>query len=84
MSFRNGIIQNPIATDGFSITPNDSTALTNIAVGIYVGGAGDLKVDTKAGTALTFVGVAAGTFLPIAVTKVYATGTTATNIIGLR
>ncbi len=54
--------------------------------GLYVGGAGNVKVDMRFnGTGITFSGVVAGTVLPIQVTKVYSTanGTTATNIVAL-
>lgn len=50
---------------------------------LYIGGAGDVKVDmAESGTAVTFVGVAAG-ILPISVRRVYDTDTTATDIVGL-
>jgi hypothetical protein len=52
---------------------------------VFVGGAGNLKVDMADGTTVTFTGVAAGTLLPIQVKKIYAAanGTTATNIVVL-
>jgi hypothetical protein len=50
---------------------------------LYVGGYGDVKVDTVGGDTVTFVGVNGGTFFPLQVLKVYATGTTATNIIAI-
>ena len=67
---------------GAAVTPNDSTDLTNEGT-LYIGGAGDLKVDTLGGSTLTFVGLAAGSFFPIPVKRVYATGTDATDIIVL-
>ena len=69
--------------DGFSITPSDGSSLSVTTRGIYVGVAGDLKVVTAGGTTLTFVGLAAGVIHPLRVTKVFATGTSATDIIGL-
>jgi hypothetical protein len=50
---------------------------------LYVGGAGDLRVITSGGDDVTFYGVEAGSFLPVSVLKVWATGTTATNILAL-
>lgn len=50
---------------------------------LYVGGEGNLSVTTASGTTATFVGLLAGTFIPINVTRVNATGTTATNIIAI-
>ena len=52
---------------------------------LYVGGEGDVVVEMESGSKVTFAGVAAGSFLPIQVTKVYsiADGTTASNILAL-
>lgn len=50
---------------------------------VYVGGAGDLKVDMADGSTVTLEGVLAGSILPIQVSKIYATGTSATNIHAL-
>jgi hypothetical protein len=50
---------------------------------LYVGGTGDVKVDLVGGeTAVTFKTVPVG-FLDVHVTKVYRTGTTATNLVAL-
>jgi hypothetical protein len=65
-----------------AVTPNNSVDLTEVTRALYIGGAGDVKVDIGA-TAITFVGVAAGSLLPIRVTRVYATGTTASSIVAL-
>ena len=68
----------------FAVTPNDTTDLANYARSLYVGGAGTVVVDSPAGdTTISFVGVAAGTILPICVKRVRATNTTATNIVAL-
>jgi len=50
---------------------------------LYIGTAGDLKVETVAGDEVTFVGVNTGAFFPVHVRKVFATGTSASNIIAL-
>tara|TARA_R100000655_G_scaffold1110_8_gene4482 strand:- start:3480 stop:3947 length:468 start_codon:yes stop_codon:yes gene_type:complete len=50
---------------------------------LYVGGSGNIKLDTSSGSTLTFNGLNAGTFVPVQTVKVYNTGTTATNIIAL-
>ena len=71
------------AKDAFAITGNDSTDLTTSTRGIYIGGAGNLKVDMVSGNTVTFTGVLAGVVYPIRARRVYATGTTATGIIGL-
>ena len=70
-----------------AVTPNDSTDLTVQPRGIYVGGAGDVVVQmlnaSNAIADVTFVGVAAGSLLPIRPTRVKATSTTATNIVAV-
>jgi hypothetical protein len=43
-----------------------------------------VAVTTEDGTTLTFTGVQAGSVLPVKVTKVLSTGTTATTIAGFR
>ena len=50
---------------------------------LYVGVTGDVKVKTVAGNDVVFTGVPAGSFMPIQVDQVFATGTTATNIVAL-
>jgi hypothetical protein len=50
---------------------------------IYIGGSGDLDVTTAGGDRVTFFGLLAGQFVPVQVIKVWATGTSATNIIAL-
>lgn len=78
MSFNDGP-----GTGGVAITPNDTTKLEQTARGIYVGGEGDISVLTPDGDTLLFVGVLAGGVLPIAARRVNATGTTATNLVGV-
>lgn len=50
---------------------------------IYVGGAGDMVVTMWDGAVLTFVGIGAGSILPIRARTIAMTGTTATAIIAL-
>ena len=50
---------------------------------LYVGVAGDLKVETIGGDVVTFVGVVAGSFIPVQVRKVYSTDTSAQSILAL-
>lgn len=71
------------AIDGFTVTPSDDDALTVLPRALYVSGAGNVVVKMFKGTTLTFIGVPAGTFLPLRVTQVLSTGTTATGILGL-
>lgn len=50
---------------------------------LYIGGAGNIRVLTAGGDDVVFIGVLAGTFLPIQVVRVFSTNTTATNIVAL-
>ena len=50
---------------------------------LYIGTAGNLKVTTVGGDDITFQGVNTGAFFPVNVVKVWATGTSADNIIAL-
>jgi hypothetical protein len=71
------------AERAFAITGNDSTDLTVFPRAIYVGGAGNVKVTTIGGDTVTFSGALAGTIIPVRVTRVFSTDTTATNLLGL-
>lgn len=68
------------------VTKSDSTVFAYPTRGLYIGGTGDVTVSfgATAGYAIvTFSAVPTGTFLPIAVSQVRSTGTTATLIIAL-
>jgi len=68
---------------GFVITPADGADLAIATNGIYVGVSGDVRVDFfGTGTGITLKSVPVG-YLPIRVKRVYATGTTATNLVGM-
>lgn len=67
----------------FNITPHDTTNFGYTVRGIYVGGAGNVVAVNEAGTAVTFIGVPAGTILPIYANRVNSTSTTATSLVGL-
>jgi hypothetical protein len=72
------------ASNGFAITPDDVNPLPSDARGIYVGTAGDLTVRlAQESGSVKFVAVPQGSLLPIAVHQVFATGTTASNLVGV-
>jgi hypothetical protein len=72
------------ARTAVAVTPSDTTDLEITVRALYVGGSGDVAVLMLGGQTVTFVGVAAGTILPICVTRVLATGTDAgLNILAL-
>lgn len=65
-----------------AVTPSDSTPVNCRA--LYIGVAGNVAVvPARGGSAVTFVGVQAGTTLPVQCSKVMSTNTTATNIVAL-
>jgi hypothetical protein len=69
----------------FNIVPSDTINLPGVTVGgLYVGGAGNLTAQPAAGgPAVVLTAVPAGTTIPnLVVNKVFATGTSATSIVG--
>jgi len=66
-----------------AVTPHDSTNFAREMEGLYVGVTGDVVVVLPSGTAITFVGVPAGTILPVRCIRVNSTSTTATSIVAL-
>lgn len=68
-----------------AVTPSDSADLTFVTRGVYVGVAGDLTVTPAYGASASvlFKAVPAGSLLPIRVSRIWATGTTATQIVAL-
>lgn len=71
------------ALSGFAVTPHDTNTFDRMPRGLYIGGAGDVKVRTSERVDLTFTAVPAGQILPIKVDRVLSSGTTATNIVAL-
>lgn len=70
--------------DFAAVTTSDSTDLsTKPTRALYVGTGGDIVVDSVATTSITFKNVPPGTMLPLAVYRVRATGTTASNIVAI-
>lgn len=67
----------------FAITPSDSADLAQGAIALYIGGEGNIKLTTSLGQTVTFVNVGSGSVLPVRTKRVYASGTDATNIVGL-
>lgn len=65
------------------IIPDDQSLLQNATRAIHIGGAGDLRVQMLGGQVVTLAGLPGGMMIPLRVRKVFATGTTATAIVGL-
>lgn len=71
----------PIYRGAFAITKHDTNA--NVATALYIGVTGDVAVVTQdRTTSVVFKAVPVG-ILPVRVSKVLSTGTTATDIVGL-
>lgn len=66
-----------------AITPNDAADLAQVTRAVYVGQTGNLRVRLVSGDTVVFANAQAGALYPIRVAQVYATGTTASDIIGL-
>lgn len=66
-----------------AITPSDTAELDMNMKGIYVGGAGNIKLETADGSTVTFASCAAGSILPVVAKFVFSTDTTATALIAL-
>lgn len=77
------------AGDAKAITVADSGTDANGPFrALYIGAAGNVKITTLDGTAITFVGLTAGSILPVGCKLIWSTGTTVstpnTNIVGLK
>lgn len=70
------------ANDWFDVTPSDGTELAQIPRALFIGAGGDLVLTDAGGNDSTFK-VLSGQLLPVRPTFVKATGTTATDIIGI-
>ena len=71
------------ATHANAITPSDTLDVTYATRALYIGVGGNVKVTMISGDVVTLTGVVAGTMLPIRVTRVWATGTSASSMTGL-
>lgn len=76
------------ANDALAITPSDTVRIEDansnpVNAILFVGGSGNVTVITAYGTTVLFTGVTAGTVIPVEVSQVKATGTTATDIVGM-
>jgi hypothetical protein len=68
-----------------NVTPSDTVDLSiGFTRGIYVGGTGALRVKMLDGGVIAFPRIVGGSIMPLCVSRVLSTGTTATNIIALK
>ena len=66
--------------DAAAVTPSDTVNLREPSI-IWIGTTGSVRVLTAQGSDVTFSAVPGGAVLPVQVIRVWATGTSATNII---
>ena len=74
-------------TTGVVVTPSDAVDITgstaNTPAALFVGTGGNIDVITLGGSTILLKNIADGTFLPIQVTRVKATLTTASDIVAI-
>ena len=66
------------ATESYTIYADDNNGCV-----LYAGNTGNVRVLTVGNDDVTFVGIPAGSFIPVQVKRVFATNTTATDIVAL-
>ncbi len=71
------------AQRAFTITPSDAVDLAAETRGLWVGASGDLALVLASGDEVIVAGAVGGTLLPLRVRRVKATGTTASQLVGL-
>lgn len=77
-----GLSPDSCAQSAVSITKADSD-LDHPVRSLYVGTTGNVRVTTVNGHDVVFVGVPAGTLLPVSIKRLWSTSTTAGSFIGL-
>ncbi len=65
------------------LTKSDSNDLATTSRALYIGGAGDINVIMAGGETVLFSAVPAGTVLPIAITRLKSTSTSATLVVAI-
>lgn len=75
--------QSFLASSGVAVTPSDTVEFAVTNAGLYVGVAGNVVVLWEDGRTVTLTGVLAGSLLPIRITRVNSTSTTATDMVAL-
>lgn len=66
------------------LTKSDTTTYDPPLRSLYVGGVGDVNVVCPDGSTAIFSAVPVGTIIPVIVSKLMSTSTTATLVVGLR
>lgn len=67
----------------FDVEPSDTETLSHVTKGIYIGVGGDVRLQSLSGSApVTYKNLADGSYIAVRVARVFATGTTASAIVG--
>jgi hypothetical protein len=66
-----------------AIAPDDAAPLAHVTRAVYVGSGGDLRVRMLKGGVVTLASVPGGSLIPLRVSQIYATGSTASDLVGL-
>jgi hypothetical protein len=74
------LLDSPIS-NAFDILPSDDVDIQAATRALYIGTPGDIRVRLLGGADVTFV--QASGMLPVRVTRVFATETTADDIVGM-
>jgi len=70
-------------TNAVVVTPHNTNELPYVTRALYVGTGGDVKVTMQDSGTVVFVAVPTGTTLPLRVKVVFASDTTADDIVAL-
>lgn len=70
------------ATGAAQISPSDVTDLATVSRALHAADSGSVQVTMLDGNVVTLT-IAAGSILPVRVTRIWATGTTATGLVAL-
>lgn len=71
------------ATRAEAIVPDDTADLGAVTRALYVGQGGDLRVTMVSGQTLVLANMQGGAIYPLRIRRVHATGTLASDIVGL-
>ncbi|MEM6465334.1 MAG: hypothetical protein AAF679_02340 [Pseudomonadota bacterium] len=75
-------LSSPVS-DGVSLQPSDTVTLPQLTRALYVGVGGDVTARLGSGAVVSFTGMLPGVVYPIRLDRVLASGTTASNLVGL-
>jgi len=71
------------ATRAETVVPNDGADLTRVTRALFVGQTGNVRLRTVEGDVVTLANCQGGVFYPIRADRILATGTTASDLVGL-